>query len=364
MLRYASRTREFFVCLLLTCTAAPLLSQTSHPAQTPQATAEPTHADLLRGAYGPYRANNDLLFYHLDVRVDPEKKSISGKNTIRFRVLKDGTRIQLDLHPALNIDRILLGTTVLKYERDSGAVFVDFPETLHAGRVYSIDFYYSGNPVTAGRFGGITFLKDASGHPLINTSCEDEGASIWWPNKDQWRDEVQSMEISVAIPNGLVDVSNGKFMGKTDLGDGYTRWDWLVHYPINNYDVSLNIGNYEHFSDRYGNVPLDYYALPEDLDKAKAQFPQARGMMEAFQHYFGEYPFIRDGYKLIEVPYSGMEHQSAVTYGNHFTNGYLGKDWTGVGISPKFDFIIIHESGHEWMDDVSRRPVCRVLVRT
>ena len=156
------------------------------------------------------------------------------------------------------------------------------------------------------------------------------------------------MEISVAIPNGLTDVSNGKFIGKADLGDGYTRWDWLVQYPINNYDVSVNIGKYEHFADHVGDVPMDFYALPEDLERAKKQFAQAKGMIEAYQHYFGEYPFKKDGYKLIQAPYSGMEHQSAVTYGNHFANGYLERDWTGVGISPRFDFIIIHESGHEW----------------
>jgi len=227
-------------------------------------------------------------------------------------------------------------------------VFINFPETLKAGREYTIDFYYSGNPVETARFGGITFKKDSSGHPWINTACEDIGASVWWPNKDQWRDEVENMEINVEIPNDLVDVSNGKFVGKKDLGDGYTRWDWLVHYPINSYDVSLNIGNYQHFSDQLGDVPLDFYALPEDLDKAKKQFMQAKGMLEAFQHYFGEYPFIKDGYKLIQVPYSGMEHQSAVTYGNHFANGYLERDWTGVGISLRFDFIIVHESAHEW----------------
>ncbi len=175
--------------------------------------------------------------------------------------------------------------------RDSGAVFVDFPETLHAGQEYTIDFYYSGHPLQTARFGGFTFGKDPAGRPWIYTACEDIGASVWWPNKDQWRDEVENMEISVAIPNGLVDVSNGKFVGKTDLGDGYTRWDWLVQYPINNYDVSLNIGNYVHFSDQLGDLPLDFYVLPEDLDKAKKQFAQAKGMIEAYQHYFGEYPF-------------------------------------------------------------------------
>ena len=308
----------------------------------------PTRYDFLRGAYGPYRANNDLLYYHLDIRVDPDKQFVSGKNTIRFRMLKDGTRIQLDLRDTLNIDKILLGTAVLKYERDTGAVFVDFPQTLHAGQVYSIDFYYSGHPEETGRFGGMTFKKDPSGHVWINTACEGTGASMWWPDKDQWKDEVESMDISVAIPNDLVDVSNGKFVGKTDLGDGYTRWDWHVNYPINNYDVSLNIGNYLHFSDQLGDVPMDFYVLPEDLDKAKIQFAQAKGMLEAYQHYFGEYPFVKDGYKLVEAPYSGMEHQSAVTYGNLFKNGYLGRDWTGVGISLRFDFIIIHESGHEW----------------
>jgi aminopeptidase N len=307
-----------------------------------------TRSDILRGAYGPYRANNDLLFYHLDIRIDPEKKFLQGKNTIRFRMLRDGRRIQLDLHPALQIDKILFGGVPLRYRRDSGAVFVDFPGKLRAGREYGIDFYYSGHPVETGRFGAITFRKDPAGHPWINTACEETGASVWWPNKDQWRDEVESMQISVSIPNGLVDVSNGKFMGSTDLGDGYTRWDWMVHYPINNYDVSLNIGNYVHFSDRLGELPLDFYVLPEDESKAEKQFTQAKGMLEVFGHYFGDYPFPEDGYKLIEVPYSGMEHQTAVTYGNRFTNGYLGRDWAGSGISLRFDFIIIHESAHEW----------------
>jgi aminopeptidase N len=331
-----------------------------HAAQQKMSTATPaaakvndaevaaTRLDLLRGAYGEDRANNDLISYHLDIRVDPEKKYISGKNTIRFKMLKDGKRIHLDLNDALKIDKILLGDVELKYSRDSGAVFVDFPEMLRAGQTYAIDFYYSGNPVETGRFGSITFKKDPAGRDWINTACEETGASMWWPNKDQWRDEVEEMEISVAVPNGLMDVSNGRFVGKTDLGDGYTRWDWQVHYPINNYDVSLNIGDYQHFADKLGDVTLDFYALPEDLEKAKRQFSQAKGMIEAFQHYFGEYPFVKDGYKLIEAPYSGMEHQSAVTYGNHFANGYLERDWTGVGISPRFDFIIIHESGHEW----------------
>ncbi len=327
--------------------------QATPPAQKPAPPATPTlrapaRGDILRGEYGRHRANNDLLYYTLDVRIDPDKKHLSGKNTIRFKMLQDDSRIQLDLYANLNVDRIVLGTTPLKYTRELNAVFVDFPEPLRAGREYSIDFHYSGQPLETGRFGGIAFRKDPQGNHWVNTACEGEGASIWWPNKDQWRDEPEGMELRVAVPNNLVDVSNGRFLGKTDLGDGYTRWDWRIHYPINSYNVSINAGNYVHFGEKAGDLTLDYYVLPGNLEKAKVQFAQAKPMIEAFEKVFGEYPFKKDGFKLIEVPYSGMEHQSAVTYGNRWANGYLERDWTGVGVSLKFDFIIIHESAHEW----------------
>ena len=250
----------------------------------------PTRADILRGEYGRYRANNDLLSYNLDVRVDPDKKFFSGTNTVRFKMLRDDTRIQLDLYENLKVEKIVLGDQALKYERELNAVFIDFPETLKRGREYSIDFHYSGTPRETGRFGGIAFRKDPAGRHWINTACEGEGSSIWWPSKDQWRDEVENMRLSVSIPNGLVDASNGRFMGKTDLGDGYTRWDWQINYPINSYNVSLNIGSYVQFSDTLGDLTLDFYALPENLEKAKVQFAQAKPMIEAYQKYFGEYP--------------------------------------------------------------------------
>lgn len=349
------RSRPCLLALVALLAAAPSPSAqtTTRPTQrpspeTPPRLRPPTRADILRGQYGPHRANNDLLYYHLDIRVDPDRKFISGRNTVRFRMLDDDTRIQLDLYANLNVDRITLGERELTFEREINAVFIDFPETLRKGREYSIDFYYSGSPLEKGRFGGIAFRKDPSGKHWINTACEGEGSSIWWPSKDQWGDEPAGMRLSVAIPSDLVDVSNGKFVGKTDLGDGYTRWDWQIHYPINSYNVSLNIGDYVHFGDRLGDLPLDFYVLPGSLEKAKKQFEQAKPMIEIYEKIFGEYPFQKDGYKLIEVPYSGMEHQSAVTYGNRFANGYLERDWTGVGVSPKFDFIIIHESAHEW----------------
>ena len=309
---------------------------------------EPSRADILRGDYGRYRANNDLVSYHLDIRIDPEQRRISGANTIRFRMLADDSRIQLDLQADLEVDKITLGGGALHFERELDTVWVDFAEPLACGRTYDLAFHYSGTPRSGGRFGGFTFGKDPAGRPWIYTACEGQGAKSWWPCKDQWRDEVDGMRISIAVPNALVDVSNGASLGKTDLGDGYTRWDWLVQYPINGYCVSVNVGAYEHFSDQLHGMPLDFYALPEDLARAKTQFAQAKPMLAAYERWFGEYPFAKDGYKLVQVPYSGMEHQSAVTYGNQFTNGYLGRDWTGVGVSPKFDFIIIHESAHEW----------------
>jgi hypothetical protein len=178
-------------------------SRTQLPGQTstPPAEPTPTRDDVLRGGWGPYRANNKLLYYHLDVRVDPDKKFLSGKNTIRFRMLKDGTRVQIDLNHLLDVDKILLGSTPLEYHREENSVFIDFPETLRAGRVYSIDFYYSGYPVPIGRFGSFVFDKDPAGRPCVYTACEEVGASMWWPNKDQWHEEVQNMRISVLIPN-------------------------------------------------------------------------------------------------------------------------------------------------------------------
>ncbi len=347
-------------CLAQTGTAVQQSAQklTTTPgkgAHPPDLAKPPTKDDLLRGGYGPYRANNDLLFYALKLRVDPVEKMIAGTNLVRFKMLEDGQKIQLELTPELTLDAITFEGKPLNYTHEERTLWIEFPRMLKKGETDEVTVAYHGKPVTQGRFGCFSFDKDKEGKPWITTACEGEGASVWWPNKDQWRDEPQDgMEIDVAVPNGLMDVSNGRFVASKDLGDGYTEWQWRVHYPINNYDVALNIGEYQHWGGVHVNkdtgekTTLDYYALPEDLDKAKVQFAQVPEMLDAYEHYLGEYPFDLDGYKLIEVPYAGMEHQTAVAYGNHFTNGYYGRDWTGVGISPKFDFIIIHESGHEW----------------
>lgn len=317
--------------------------------QPPSTMRAPSRTDILRGEYGRYRANNDLLHYGLDIRVNPEKKFISGKNTVRFKMLRDDNRIQLELFSNYTVEKVVMGAQALNYQRDHNTVYIDFPETLRNGRTYSIEFHYSGQPREEGRFGALAFRTTPDGRHWINTANEGEGSASWWPSKDQWRDEPNDgADIRVAVPNGLTNVSNGRFMGKTDLGDGYTRWDYRVHYPINSYNVSLNIAEYAHFAEVHGNLTMDYFVLPGNLEKAKVQFAQAKPMLEAFEKHIGPYPFPKDGFKLIEVPYSGMEHQSAVTYGNRYANGYLERDWTGVGVSLKFDFIIIHESAHEW----------------
>ena len=340
------------MAFFLTIPVAIARAQTTSP--TSETTVPPalSGGDRVLGGYGPYRANNDLLHYDLHVRVDPTRQFLSGMNAIRFRMLEDGKRIQIDLVPTFSIDGISLerthgAPTPLTYHRDTGrTVYINFPTTLRKGQIYTVDFHYSGHPVEMGRFGGFVFRKDPMGRPLVNTACEEEGASVWWPNKDQWRDEVESMDISVEAPTGLTEVSNGRFQRKTDLHDGFTRWDWKVQYPINNYDVSLNIGTYTHFSDTYKGLDLDYYVFPEDLEKAKRQFVQVKDMLKAYGRFFGEYPFPKDGYKLVQALYSGVENQTAITYGNHFENGYLGRPKTGIGT--RFDFIIVHESAHEW----------------
>lgn len=309
-----------------------------------------TEADTLRGSLRPERAY-DVQKYHLQVKVVPEEKFISGFNTISFITEQELPVMQIDLFENMKVDSIIHKNKKLAYERRHNAVFVKFEEKLQEGILDSVRFYYSGNPVVAANApwdGGFVFEKDQEGNSWIAVAVQGTGASLWYPNKDHQSDEPEEVLIEAAVPNGLMNVSNGRFVGKEDLGDGYTRWSWKVTNPINNYNIVLNIGNYVHFADNYKDLDLDYYVLPYNLEKAKIQFEEVKPMMDCFYEKFGEYPYVEDGFKLIETPYLGMEHQSAVAYGNKYRNGYLGNDLSGTGIGLRFDFIIIHESGHEW----------------
>lgn len=310
-----------------------------------------TKGDTLRGSLRTER-NFDVREYHLNVKVDLVKKYISGYNRIVFVPQQKLTSLQIDLFENMNVDSIVHHGKQLSYRREYNAVFIANKEGFRKNKKDSLTFYYSGNPIAAVRApwdGGFDWKKDKNGKPWIATAVQGTGASAWWPNKDHQSDEPENgMTIKVAVPNGLTNVSNGRLTGKKDLGNGYTRWDWKVTNPINNYDVALNIGDYVHFGETYKGLDMDFYVLSYNLDKAKEHFREVKPMMDCFQEKFGEYPFKEDSYKLVETPHLGMEHQSAVAYGNKYMKGYLGRDLSGTGIGKKWDFIIIHETGHEW----------------
>jgi len=310
--------------------------------------------DTLRGSITPERVWWNLTYYHLEVTVDPDKKYISGKNTIKYTVLNVYQTMQIDLQTPLRITKVTQDGTALEIIHEGNAHFIKLKKEQIVGNTESIVVHYKGNPKEAVRApwdGGFSWKKDKNGNHFVATSCQGLGASVWWPCKDHMYDEVESMRISVTVPSHLMDVSNGRLESIEDHGATKT-YNWFVDNPINNYGVNVNIGDYTHFSEVFdgekGPLDMDYYVLKYNLEKAKKQFRDAPKMMKAFEHWFGPYPFYEDGYKLVEVPYLGMEHQSSVTYGNEFKQGYLGRDLSGTGWGLKFDFIIIHESGHEW----------------
>lgn len=313
-----------------------------------------TKADTLRGMLTPLRTCYDVTYYNLDIKVDPETKTVSGNNTIQFKVVTDFDKMQIDLVKNMKIAKIMFGEKLLRFEREHDAVFVQFPKKLKTGSIEAIQVFYSGEPQSAKRppwDGGFVWSKDEHGNPWVAVTVQGDGAYLWWPNKEHQSDEPDSMLISVTVPQGLMNISNGRLRMKAELSNGWTRWDWFISYPINNYNVTLNIGKYAHFNDIYTNdegtpLTLDYYVMPYNLDKAKKQFQEVKPMLACFEKFFGKFPFYRDGYKMVESPHLGMEHQTAIAYGNKYRFGYKGTGSSELGIT--FDFIIIHESAHEW----------------
>ena len=316
-----------------------------------------TRQEMLRGSITPEREWWDVLHYDLAIEIFPETKSLKGSNTITFKTLKAGNKMQIDLQPPLAITKILHGDAMLKFEREGNVYWVSFEKDLSKGIEDKIQVFYEGRPVESRNppwSGGITWGRDDLGEHFISTTCQGIGASIWWPNKDHGSDEpARGMRIGVTVPENLVAVSNGR-LKKTDhnTADKTKTFHWEVVNPINNYGVNVNIGNYVNFSEKYkglgGSLDINYWVLAHQKESAIKQFKEVPRMLEAFEYWFGKYPFYEDGYKLIAVSYAGMEHQSSVTYGNWFRNGYRNRDVSGTGIGFKFDFIIVHESGHEW----------------
>ncbi|MXV50090.1 M1 family peptidase [Pedobacter sp. HMF7647] len=314
-----------------------------------------THADTLRGRLSPLRACYDVNFYHLDVRFDIDNRYISGSNRIKFTAMRDFSKLQFDLFDTLKISKVIYRDKEVPYTREANAVFIMLPVSIKKGQQDEFTVFYSGYPTVtqrAPRDGGIVFSKDSLGKPFVATACEGTGASIWWPNKDHLSDEPDSMLISISVPKGLQEVSNGRLRLVTDLKDGYTRFDWFVGNPINNYNVAVNIGDFTHINDSYngvkGKLSLDYWPLKYNEVKAKRIFSRnVKTMLQTYEHWFGPYPFYSDGYKLVETPYPAMEHQSAISYGG-FLKGIPPNELKGGNDAEGWDFIIVHESAHEW----------------
>jgi aminopeptidase N len=321
-----------------------------------------THQDTLRGSIGTERAWWDVLHYDIAVEPDFNTKTIKGKTTIQFKVLpnRKSDYLQIDLQKPLTVDSIFYNNKLyinypLKPYYNEGNVWhIPLPKAAE-NSIQSITIIYHGKPKEAVNppwDGGWIWKKDTKGNPWMSVACQGLGASVWYPCKDHQSDEPDNgATLTIVAPQDLIAVGNGRLKDKR-TADSSTAYTWEVKNPINNYNIIPYIGKYANWSDTLmgekGKLDLNYWVLEEDLDKAKKQFEQVKPMIHAFEYWFGPYPFYEDGYKLVQSPHLGMEHQSAVAYGNKFQNGYLGRDLSGTGWGLKWDFIIIHESGHEW----------------
>lgn len=337
--------KQQFVLLCLLCSSF-LLS------------AQYNRKDSLRGGDRLERACFDVLFYNLSVQFELKDSSIAGSNLIRFKVLYRTKVIQIDLFSHLKIDSILWKDQVLKYKRIDDAVFISFPSFLPVNSTQEVLFYYHGVPNQAKHApwdGGFVWSKDEQGRVFAGVACEGLGASSWWPNKDQLLDKPDSMLLNFMVPIGLQCVSNGiPVFAKPSKDTNKTHFQWRVTYPILNYNVTFYLGNFQEITDWYvshgDSLLLSYYVMDYNVEKAEKHFEQVKPMLATYELLFGKYPFWDDGYKLVEAPYLGMEHQSAIAYGNKYQNGYLGRQMKGVD----FDYVILHETGHEyWGNSVS-----------
>lgn len=323
----------------------------------PKQTIDDHQQNIFRGTITQQRAWWNLTHYHLDISVDPSTKSIAGINTMKYEVLSEKKRLQIELQAPMQLTKVMQNGQALAVEQMGYSYFITIAAEQKIGEEYQLEMHFSGIPHEAIRApwdGGITWTKDENGNDFIASSCQGLGASIWWPNKDHAYDEPDNgAMISVEVPEHLMDVSNGRLVKVDHNKAKKTKtYHWQVVNPINNYGININIGDYVHFGEKYqgesGQLDMDYYVLRQNLEKAKVQFKDAKRTIEAFEYWFGPYPFYQDSFKLVEAPYLGMEHQSSVTYGNGYQNGYLGRDRSQTGPGMLFDFIIVHESGHEW----------------
>ncbi|MDB4915241.1 MAG: Peptidase rane alanine aminopeptidase [Gemmatimonadetes bacterium] len=332
------------------------LALTAHAPLSAQARKSYTRADTLRGSFTtPARAWWDVSFYDLHVDISPKDSSIRGYNGISYRVLKAASEMQIDLMEPLVVDSMVQDGRTVSFRREGNAFFAKLTSVQPAGSTKKIVVYYHGRPQVARNppwQGGFSWATDSLGRPWVVTTDQGMGASVWWPNKDTQADEPDSQRVALTVPDPAINVSNGRLRSTKNNGNGTTTYEWFASNPINNYAIAVASGSYAHYGELYsgekGTLTMDFWPLDYHLDAAHRTFPQALSMMKCFEHWFGPYPWYEDGYKLLEVPNTGMEHQTAVSYGNQYANGYRGRDASGTGLGMKWDFIIVHESAHEW----------------
>ena len=342
--------RLFWVIVLQMVVAAPLKAQLNSQAKSY------TRADTLRGSLNEARNWWDVQHYAVYVEPDYDNKTIKGKVDIRFKVLSPGKTMQIDLQEPMQLGKAYIGDKPMTFKRDGNTFLINVSDILSKDSIFTLALQFQGNVTVAKRppwDGGWIFSKDKLGRPWMSVACQGLGASVWFPCKDHQSDEPdQGSTLKINVPDSLMAVGNGRLISKEKYRQGWTAYQWEVKNPINNYNIIPYIGKYVSFSESYpgekGKLDCDYWVLDYNLDKAKKQFAQVKPMLQAFEHWFGPYPFYEDGFKLVESPHLGMEHQSAVAYGNGFQNGYRGRDLSGSGWGLNWDFIIVHESGHEW----------------
>ena len=337
---------------------ATVRADSASAARAPRVTfvSKTSRADSLRGAFStPQRAWWDVTFYDLHVAISPGDSSMRGFNAISYRVLTPATTLQIDLMEPLVVDSMVQDRRRLLYRREGSAFFVTVQAAQPVGALKTLTVFYHGRPQIARNppwQGGVSWATDSLKRPWVVTTDQGMGASVWWPNKDTQADEPDSQRVALTVPDPMINVSNGRLRSTTRHPNGTTTYEWFVVNPINNYAIAVAAGYYAHFSETYdglnGKLTLDYWPLDYNVENAQRQFTQTRSMLQCFEHWFGPYPWYEDGFKLLEVPNAGMEHQSAVAYGNWYQNGYRKRDGSGTGLGLKWDFIIVHESAHEW----------------
>lgn len=351
--------------------ATAVLALVAHMVGNPLAAQTFTRADTLRGSDGPHRAWWDVTYYDLQVRIDPTDSTIVGSNGITYDVVAPGTdRLQIDLQPPLLLDSVLLNGRPLPLEHEGNAHFARLPTPQVEGDRHTVVAHFSGRPTIAARppwDGGFIWATQRDGRPWVATANQGLGASVWWPNKDYQGEEPDSQRIAVTVPDGLMNVSNGRLRSIRTNADGTSTWEWFVASPINNYAIAMNVADFAHWQETFhgldGPLTLDFYPLAENEAEARGQWWQTQPMMRCFEEWFGPYPWYEDGFKMIESPHLGMEHQSAVAYGNGYQNGYQGTDLSGTGQGDDWDFIIVHEAAHEWWgNNVTTRDIADMWV--